>query len=84
MNKKIEVKYVAEFINTLHDFLTLKGFDCIPYLDKDNYNLMGIVIREDKKVYIIGNSLSSQKLKKFLDDNMKKNEDKNINTKADC
>ncbi len=84
MNKKIEVKYVAEFINTLHDFLTLKGFDCIPYLDKDNYNLMGIVILEDKKGYIIGNSLSSQKLKKFLDDNMKKNKDENIDTKADC
>ena len=84
MNKKIEVKYVAEFINTLHEFLTLKGFNCIPYLDKDNYNLMGIVVLEDKKGYIIGNSLSSQKLKKFLNDNMKKNEDKNINTKADC
>lgn len=84
MNKKIEVKYVAEFINTLQDFLTLQGYDCMPYLDKDNYNLMGIVVLEDKKGYIIGNSLSSQKLKKFLDDNMKKNEDKNINTKADC
>lgn len=84
MNKKIKVKYVAEFINTLHEFLTLKGFNCIPYLDKDNHNLMGIVVLEDKKSYIIGNSLSTQKLKKFLDDNMKKNKDENIDTKADC
>lgn len=84
MNKKIEVKYIAEFINTLQDFFKLQGYDCIPYLDKDNHNLMGIVVLDGKKGYIIGNSLSSSKLKKFLDDNMKTKENKNIDTKADC
>lgn len=84
MNNKIEVKYVTEFINTLQAFLNLQGYDCIPYLDKDNYNLIGIVVLDGKKGYIIGNSLSSPKLKKFLDDNIKTKENKNIDTKADC